>query len=30
MPSFAADGGRLLVIDEAAGRRVEVSLPEVA
>jgi uncharacterized protein YuzE len=26
----AADGGRLVVIDEAAGRRVEVPLLEVA
>ena len=26
----ATDGGRLVVIDEAAGRRVEVPLPEVA
>jgi uncharacterized protein YuzE len=26
----ATDGGRLVVIDEAAGRRVEMPLPEVA
>ena len=26
----AADGGRLVIVDEAAGRRVEVLLPEVA
>ena len=26
----AADGGRLVIVDEAAGRRVEVPLPEVA
>jgi uncharacterized protein YuzE len=26
----ATDGGRLVVVDEAAGRRVEVPLPDVA
>jgi uncharacterized protein YuzE len=26
----ATDGGRLVVVDEAAGRRVEVPLPELA
>jgi uncharacterized protein YuzE len=26
----AADGGRLIVIDETAGRRIEVPLPDVA
>ncbi len=26
----ATDGGRFMVVDEAAGRRVEVPLPDVA
>jgi len=26
----ASDGGRFVVIDEVAGRRVEVPLPEIA
>ena len=26
----AADGGRFVVVDEVAGRRIEVPLPEVA
>ena len=26
----ATDGGRLVVVDEAAGRRVEVPLPDLA